>query len=214
LPSRIEFLELRSFPGQAPGVVGGAVARTSVALIQDQLRAATFEQQEISHAEPGPSRAGHSEHFCASGPLEPDTGSVVSDSSAGLAIDYARGEGFGLPIAEAMACGLPVIVTGYGAALDFYNEDNAYLIPAQVVRLPSKVVGDLETIDFPWLAEPTLEKHEKKGGSRDGLPAQECPLATRPGTPGVLVESRNAAFFGGCRQRYRLRIPSNPSLPI
>jgi glycosyltransferase involved in cell wall biosynthesis len=30
-----------------------------------------------------------------------------------------RGEGFGLPIVVAMACGLPVIVTGSGAALDF-----------------------------------------------------------------------------------------------
>src|SRR5262249_25267682 len=44
------------------------------------------------------------------------------------------GEGFGLPIAEAMACGLPVIVTGYGAALDFCTEENAYLLPAQRVR--------------------------------------------------------------------------------
>ncbi|MCS7064948.1 MAG: glycosyltransferase, partial [Fimbriimonadales bacterium] len=32
-----------------------------------------------------------------------------------------RAEGFGLPIAEAMACGLPVIVTGFGACLDFCN---------------------------------------------------------------------------------------------
>jgi glycosyltransferase involved in cell wall biosynthesis/Tfp pilus assembly protein PilF len=68
-----------------------------------------------------------------------------------------RGEGFGLPIAEAMACGLPVIVTGYGAALDFCNEDNAYLIPAQVVRWPRKAVGDLETVDFPWLAEASAD---------------------------------------------------------
>ena len=65
-----------------------------------------------------------------------------------------RGEGFGLPIAEAMACGLPVIVTGYGAALDFCNEGNAYLIPARVMRYREKRLGDLETVDFPWLAEP------------------------------------------------------------
>src|SRR5262249_51475043 len=36
-----------------------------------------------------------------------------------------RGEGFGLPIAEAMAAGLPVIVTGYGAALDFSSDATA-----------------------------------------------------------------------------------------
>src|SRR5262249_28511608 len=68
-----------------------------------------------------------------------------------------RGEGFGLPIAEAMACGLPVIVTGHGAALDFCNEEGAYLVPARVVRFAAKRVGDLETVDCPWLAEPDPE---------------------------------------------------------
>ena len=65
-----------------------------------------------------------------------------------------RGEGFGLPIAEAMASGLPVIVTGHGAALDFCDETTAYLIPAKEVRLREKRVGEFETVDFPWLAEP------------------------------------------------------------
>ncbi len=67
-----------------------------------------------------------------------------------------RGEGFGLPIAEALASGLPVIVTGMGAALDFCDDDNAYLIPARRVVLPEKRVGDLETVDYPWLAEPDV----------------------------------------------------------
>jgi tetratricopeptide (TPR) repeat protein len=67
-----------------------------------------------------------------------------------------RGEGFGLPIAEAMACGRPAIVTGLGAALDFCDDANAYLIPARVVRLPEKRIGDLETVDQPWLAEPDV----------------------------------------------------------
>jgi GT2 family glycosyltransferase/Tfp pilus assembly protein PilF len=68
-----------------------------------------------------------------------------------------RGEGFGFPIAEAMACGLPVIVTGYGAALDFCSVETAYLIPSREVKYPKKMLGNKETVDYPWLAEPDEE---------------------------------------------------------
>ncbi len=64
------------------------------------------------------------------------------------------GEGFGLPIAEAMACGLPVIVTGHGAALDFCDEACAWFIPAREFQLPEARIGELATVDKPWLAQP------------------------------------------------------------
>ncbi|MHB8064143.1 MAG: glycosyltransferase [Ruminiclostridium sp.] len=40
----------------------------------------------------------------------------------------SRGESFGLPPLEAMACKKPVIVTNWGGMLDFCNSENAYLI--------------------------------------------------------------------------------------
>jgi RNA polymerase sigma factor (sigma-70 family) len=65
-----------------------------------------------------------------------------------------RGEGFCLPVAEAMACGLPVIVTGYGPVLDYCDEESAFFIPAKRVPFHEKRVGDLDTVDFPHLVEP------------------------------------------------------------
>jgi glycosyltransferase involved in cell wall biosynthesis len=66
-----------------------------------------------------------------------------------------RSEGFGLPIAEAMACGLPVIVTGFGAALDYCDERVAYLIPARERRVPAALWDpQVRTVGPPTWAEP------------------------------------------------------------
>ena len=68
-----------------------------------------------------------------------------------------RAEGFSLPVAEAMASGLPVIVTGHGACLDFCDKTNAYLIPAREVQLSQKQVYGMDTVDYPWWAEPDAQ---------------------------------------------------------
>lgn len=58
-----------------------------------------------------------------------------------------RGEGWGLPILEAMACGLPCIVTDWSGLRAFAHPGNAYLIP----------VKSLVPVDDPQFFDPGLD---------------------------------------------------------
>ncbi|WP_198290255.1 glycosyltransferase [Methylosinus sp. LW4] len=50
-----------------------------------------------------------------------------------------RGEGYNLPAAEAMASGVPVIVTAYSGHIDFCDSENAYLVDFHVESSSSHV---------------------------------------------------------------------------
>lgn len=73
-----------------------------------------------------------------------------------------RGEGFGLPILEAMACGIPPIVTNGGACLDFCNYENSLLVKAKAIRYENKMIGDKELTDYLWLYEPDKNDLKKQ----------------------------------------------------
>lgn len=63
-----------------------------------------------------------------------------------------RGEGFGMPVAEAMACDLPVIVTRGGSTDDFCVEDTAFLVEAD----RRDIAFNEETAGQTWLFEPKV----------------------------------------------------------
>jgi glycosyltransferase involved in cell wall biosynthesis len=86
-------------------------------------------------------------------------GLVPADRKNGLVaacdcyVSLHRAEGFGLPLAEAMSLGKPVVATGYSGNLEFMTEENSYLVDWVERR-----IGD-ETAHYPsdgtW-AEPEL----------------------------------------------------------
>jgi glycosyltransferase involved in cell wall biosynthesis len=65
-------------------------------------------------------------------------------ASADCLVHPYRGEGYGLTVAEGMACGLPVIVPEGGSTADFCDAETALLVPSHPLVLESTSVGDLE----------------------------------------------------------------------
>jgi GT2 family glycosyltransferase len=75
-------------------------------------------------------------------------------ASADCFVLPTRGEGWGMPILEAMASGLPVIATNWSAQTDFMTEENAF--PIDVARLVPAVAKCPYYAGFRW-AEPSYE---------------------------------------------------------
>jgi glycosyltransferase involved in cell wall biosynthesis len=67
----------------------------------------------------------------------------------------SRGEGFGLPYIEALACGLPVIATRWSSHLDFLNDANSFLIDIEGLVPASPV--DVEYFAGHRWAQPSVD---------------------------------------------------------
>lgn len=81
----------------------------------------------------------------------------VMDCMCGL----SRGEGFGLTLSESMSSELPVIATRWSGNLDFMNDNNSFLVDADIVRIPEDTWLNIISNNYKgrqcW-AEPNIEQ--------------------------------------------------------
>jgi glycosyltransferase involved in cell wall biosynthesis len=72
--------------------------------------------------------------------------------TADIIVAPSRGEGFGLPLAEAMQLGIPVVTTNYSGQTDFCRPDTAWLVDYHMSASQAHVAGS-----FSLWAEPSAD---------------------------------------------------------
>ena len=116
-----------------------------------------------------------------------------------LVLPY-RAEGFAMPVLEAMACGIPVVVTAGGPTDEFCPPAAGWRIASTRRTFPGGRVDDWETVGPPWMLEPDKEHLVDLLREVAAEPAERA----RRGAAGA--EAARALSWDAVAERYRARL--------
>ncbi|HET6508894.1 MAG TPA: glycosyltransferase [Baekduia sp.] len=74
--------------------------------------------------------------------------------AADVLVHPYRGEGFAMPVLEAMACGRPAIVTAGGPTDEFCPEEAGWRIPSRRALIPGREISGMPLAGDGWMLEP------------------------------------------------------------
>ena len=112
----------------------------------------------IKEIRPGPYPKIHFVH----GHLKPgEVAGLYHHGKVNALVSATRGEGFGLPLLEAAACGLPVIATDWSGHKDFLDMGKWLKVESELVQIPKDRIDNQIFVEGAKWAEPNEESFKK-----------------------------------------------------
>ena len=132
-------------------------------------------------------------------------------------VSLHRAEAFGLPIAQAMWLGKPVIATAYSGNLDYMTPDNSYLVRSRLVPIDGEPVpgaghGEWADPDIGHAASlmRTVFDDPDAARQRGATAAEELRLTHSAQTAGELMHRRLESIRATGRARLRADAVQDP----